>query len=86
MALGEVCEHGSLKRQCLICELQAENKILREAVEATDIYFKALCEQWAANNGRVVSDSGTVINAGADVERLCEVAASKVGQIVNGWK
>lgn len=27
------CVHGSLHRQCLVCELEAENQRLREALE-----------------------------------------------------
>ena len=32
--LGEQCEHGTLKRQCLVCELQAENERLRGRLPA----------------------------------------------------
>lgn len=53
---------------------------MAEAIKATDIYFKALCEQWAANDGRVVSESGVVIDAGANCERLCDEAGMKVGE------
>lgn len=55
---------------------------LLDACKAVDIYFKSLCEQWAANDGRVASESGTIINASADVERLCEIAAQKVSEAI----
>lgn len=55
---------------------------LLDACRAVDIYFKALTEQWAANDGHVVSESGTVINASKDCERLCEIAAEKVAMVV----
>lgn len=32
--LGEVCEHGSLKRSCLICELQKTNEALLKENDA----------------------------------------------------
>ena len=51
---------------------------LLDACKAVDIYFKALQEQWTANDGNVISKSGTVIDASKDVQRLCEVAAQKV--------
>ena len=31
-SLGEVCEHGSLKRQCLVCDLLSENEKMRAAL------------------------------------------------------
>ena len=46
--LGHVCEHGSLKRQCLPCELIEENTRLREglrvAVEALDKVVDCLAD------------------------------------------
>ena len=65
---------------------------LLEACKAVDIYFKALCEQWSANDGRLVSESGTVIEGGREVQRLCEIAGEKIGQVVkrlqedDAWK
>lgn len=59
---------------------QARSKRYREALEAVDIYFKALNEQWNANDGRVVSELGVVINASADCHRLCDIAGMKVKQ------
>lgn len=60
--------------------IEASLAVAREALESVDIYFKALCEQWAANDGRVVSESGVVINASVDIERLCDIAGQKVGE------
>lgn len=34
MTLGEVCEHGSLKRQCLVCELQEQLRAADELAKA----------------------------------------------------
>ena len=31
--LGAVCEHGSLKRKCLVCELIAERDRYKDALE-----------------------------------------------------
>lgn len=56
----------------------AEGDRYMEALKLVDIYFKALCEQWLANDGRVVSESGVVINASASVQTLCERAAEAV--------
>lgn len=51
-----------------------------EALDATDIYFKALCEQWAANDGRLVSEKGVLLEGSEDIKRLCDVAGEKVGE------
>lgn len=63
--------------QSRVAELEKLADEMAEAVQATDIYFKALCEQWAANDGRVVSDVGIVIAGSAEIERLCEIAGQK---------
>ena len=55
---------------------------LLEACKAVDIYFKALVAQWATNQGRVVSEVGTVISGSEEVARLCEIAGIKVKQVV----
>ena len=34
MTLGEVCEHGSLKRQCLVCELMKQLRAADELARA----------------------------------------------------
>lgn len=34
--LGEVCEHGSLGRQCLVCELTEERDDLRAKLDAAE--------------------------------------------------
>jgi hypothetical protein len=36
VTLGEVCEHGSLKRQCLPCELVEHMRSLEIAIQAAD--------------------------------------------------
>lgn len=42
MTLGEVCEHGSLKRQCVPCELIENMKTLECTVQAADELAKAM--------------------------------------------
>ncbi len=61
---------------------QAREKRLREAVIATHTYFMALTKQWVANDGRVVSESGAVLDGSDEVERLCNIAGEKVGRIM----
>lgn len=61
----------------LIDTLEAALKVV-EAAKTVDIYFKALCEQWAANDGRVVSESGVVIDASKGVQELCERAGEEI--------
>ncbi len=54
-----VCEHGQLARQCLTCELQAENAELRAQLASF-----VLCE-YCRENGKVhvaVSDDQMVDN------------------------
>jgi len=62
----------------VFCPLHAHAEEMQEALQSVDIYFKSLCEQWAANEGRVVSESGTVIDACKEIQNLCEIAAEKV--------
>lgn len=65
------------------------HEALLEACKAVDIYFKALFEKWRANDGRVVSSEGVVVEGGQDVERLCNVAGMKIEQalaLTEGWK
>jgi hypothetical protein len=52
--LGAVCEHGSLKRSCLICELQAERDSLKSRL--------ADLEARAEKMGRVVEAAKFLIN------------------------
>ena len=35
--LGAVCEHGSLKRKCLVCELTAERDRCKELISTLEI-------------------------------------------------
>lgn len=72
---GCVNDIGGGIRFCRVHEAAFD---LLQACSAVDIYFKALCEQWAAHDGRVVSESGIVLDASKSVERLCELAAQKV--------
>jgi hypothetical protein len=67
----------------ILCRVHAAAFDMLDACKMVDIYFKALCEQWAANDGRVVSKRGTVINASKDVAELCEVAARKVSEAIS---
>lgn len=53
---------------------------LEDAVLAADKYFIALATAWARNEGRVVSESGTVIEGSEEVEALCETAGQKIGR------
>lgn len=62
MRFGEVCEHGSLKRQCLPCEMLERIRYLRarlEAAEALIAHFARLqrdddlTEQDVAENKRL---------------------------------
>jgi len=46
--LGKVCEHGSLKRQCRICELEAEVTRLSGKTG-----FCLQCEKYARENERL---------------------------------
>lgn len=55
---------------------------LLEAVKAADCYFRALAQQWVANEGRVVSDVGTVIEGSEEVNRLCNDAAEKTMRVL----
>lgn len=55
-----------------------EGTAMLEAAEAVEIYFKVLVEKWAANDGRLVSDNGVLIEGSEEVERLCEIAGQKV--------
>jgi hypothetical protein len=41
MSLGEVCEHGSLKRQCFRCELEHRLAISDAHLKAADALAKA---------------------------------------------
>jgi hypothetical protein len=44
MSLGEVCEHGSLKRQCFRCELEHRLAISDAHLKAADELAKAVRE------------------------------------------
>jgi len=76
-------EQNEADLQRKVWALESENKEMREALEAVDIYFKALNEQWNAHDGRVVSESGVVLDASADCQRLCNVAGEKVQTVLD---
>lgn len=65
------------------CPLHAAAPELLEACQATDTYFKSLLAQWAANDGRVVSDKGTVIEASAFTSQLCDEAGIKIRNVLD---
>lgn len=66
-----------------LAESQARVEVLQKAVEATSEYFEACARQWAANDGRVVSEAGTIIEGSEEVERLCNRAGSLVVAALN---
>lgn len=59
-------------------KLEGELKVCREALKAVDTYFKACANAWEANEGRVVSEKGAVIEGTEDIESLCNIAGNLV--------
>lgn len=67
----------------MMMELKKKDKRIAElesALEATHRYFMALTKSWQENDGRVVSETGSVIEGSEDIERLCNVAGELVGK------
>lgn len=57
--------------------LQGKLERAVEALESVDAYFNACVAQWAKNEGRLVTENGTVIEGSDKVERLCNIAGRK---------
>lgn len=66
-----------MDRQEIIDTISAALKVVR-AAQTVDLYFKALCEQWAANDGRLVSETGIVLEGSTSINELCERAAMEI--------
>lgn len=70
------CRWGLTCRQVITQSRIIE--IAEKALKSVDDYFKALRECWLNNQGKVVSESGIVVEGNDKIEILCDKAGCHV--------
>lgn len=68
--LGEVCTHGSLKRQCEICGLESQVEFWHDEVTKLQMETTTYQEEAARALARVTALEGALADAAAATERL----------------
>jgi len=78
MKLGEVCEHGQLKRQCPLCERDDEIKRLREALEEAKVENE---EAWAAwEEAQITLDTMKLVKACEEDKMIPEIQSIQISR------